>query len=324
MLRVPEKVKIVMMLFLVLFMVSPQNAQVSKYDKLNQTKLGKNGLSSDGGGKIIFSKNPIDANNPVNISNSFSAGDNIYALIQVEEPWNEIKKIGSSDKTEAKVPLVMLIDDERLFQYITIKNQDIIKGKQLLLDIAPDTDKMKTYSDPQILFPDAYGSKWGPATFTDKFSRLSSGTHSVKMEVQSYGRVYAAGEFTISGNDYSSYAVLFENIKTAITNNRTMPAAGMSNATLEAEMMKLCINSGLKNIKKLVIVDKDWWIDRVSGGDSPVNSRHLAAAVGIKESDGSCYYKTVTFHQYKLINGNFGPLEFTHASDKVVIPAGSL
>ena len=127
MLRVPEKVKIVMMMFLVLFMVSPQNAQVSKYDKLNQTKLGKNGLSSDGGGKIIFSKNPIDANNPVNISNSFSAGDNIYALIQVEEPWNEIKKIGSSDKTEAKVPLVMLIDDERLFQYITIKNQDIDK-----------------------------------------------------------------------------------------------------------------------------------------------------------------------------------------------------
>lgn len=319
----PATTKFAMFVILVLFMVSPQIAQISKYDKVNQTKLGKTGSTSNSGGKIVFSKNPIDAENPINISNNFSAGDNIYALIQVEEPWNEIKKIGSSDKKEAKIPLVMLIDEERLFQYITIKNQEIVKGKSLLLDIAPEADKMKTYSDPQILYPDAYGSKWGPATFTDKFSQLSAGAHSIKIEVQSYGRVYATGEFTISGNDYSSYASLFEKIKNVITNNRTMPTAGMTNAALESEMMKLCKNSGLKNIKKLIIIDKDWWIDRISGGDSPINSRHLAAAVGIKESDGSCYYKTVTFHQYKLINGNFGPLEFTNASDKVVLPASS-
>ncbi len=315
--------KFLMMLFLLFFMVSPQYAQFSKFNKLKQAKLGKKGKSSNSGGKILFSKSPIDVNNPANLTNSFSAGDHIYALIQVEEAWVDIKKIGNSNKTEAKIPLIVFIDGKRLFQYITIKNQQLAKGKHLLLDIAPETANMTTYSDPQILFPDAYGSKWGPATFTNKFSQLSAGSHEIKMEISSYGRVSAAGEFSLSGNDYSSYATLHEKIKTIITNNRAFPAAKMNNSKMEKEMLQLCENAGMENIKKLVIVDKDWWIDRVSGGNSAVKSRHMAAAVAIKDNSGS-YYKTVTFHQQKLITGAFGPLEFTHAGDKVVLPVNSL
>ena len=50
---------------------------------------------------------------------------------------------------------------------------------------------------------------------------------------------------------------------------------------------------------------------------------NMAAAVGIKESNGSCYYKTDTFDKYKLISGEFRSLAFTQASDKVGIPTDS-
>lgn len=316
--------RMVTTLFLLFVLVSPQYAQFSKFDKLKQARLGKKGkFASGGGGEIVFSSQPINAQNPSNLTRSFSAGDKIYALFKVDQPWVDLKKIGNRDKTEAKVPLIVFIDGQRLFQYITIKNTDLARGKTLLLDIAPDPGKMKTYSDPNIIFPDAYGSKWGPATFTDKISELSSGSHTIKMEVSSYGRVYAAGSFNISGTDYGSYATLHEQIKNVIASNRGMPVAKMKNSKLEEEMLQLCENAGIENIKKLIIVDKDWWLDRVDGGNTPIKSRHMAAAVGIKEGS-NCYYKTVTFHQYKLITGGFGPLEFTHASDKVVLPDNSL
>lgn len=316
--------KMLTVLFMVFFLTSPQYAQFSKFDKLKNAKLGKKGkFTSGSSGEIVFSTQPINAQNPSDLATSFSAGDKIYALLKVDQPWVDLKKIGNHEKTEAKVPLIVFIDGQRLFQYITIKNTDLARGKTLVLDVAPNPAAMTTYSDPNVIFPDAYGSKWGPATFTDKLSKLGSGSHTVKMEVSSYGRVYAVGSFTISGSNYSSYAALHEQIKGVITNNRAFPAAKMTNRKLEAEMLQLCANAGIGNIKKLVIVDKDWWLDRVDGGDTPIKSRHMAAAVGIKE-DGQCYFKTITFHQYKLITGGFGPLEFTHASDKVVLPDNSL
>lgn len=52
-------------------------------------------------------------------------------------------------------------------------------------------------------------------------------------------------------------------------------------------------------------------------------SYNMAAEVGIKESNGSCYYKSDTFDKYKLISGDFVLLAFTQASDKVVIATDS-
>ncbi|MCZ7586692.1 MAG: hypothetical protein M5R36_27000 [Deltaproteobacteria bacterium] len=59
---------------------------------------------------------------------------------------------------------------------------------------------------------------------------------------------------------------------------------------------------------KLHIVDKDWWLDRVAGGNSMIQSRHMAAAAAYKDADGKYYYKTCTFHEYRLLTGGFGPL----------------
>ena len=83
-------------------------------------------------------------------------------------------------------------------------------------------------------------------------------------------------------------------------------------------------NAGWSNIHRINIVDKDWWTDRTSGGNSPVKSRHIAAAALAKGSDGGYFYKVCTFHQDKLISGAFGKLYLSHQGDKVPVPAKNI
>ena len=98
----------------------------------------------------------------------------------------------------------------------------------------------------------------------------------------------------------------------------------MKNSALEAEMKTLLKNGGWTNIHRLNIVDKDWWIDRVSGGNSPVKSRRMDAAVLAKGADGNYYYKVCTFQQDKLLSGDFGPLYLSHQGDMVPVAADKI
>jgi hypothetical protein len=65
-------------------------------------------------------------------------------------------------------------------------------------------------------------------------------------------------------------------------------------------------------------VDKDWWIDRVAGGNSAEKSRHIAAAALSKDGNGY-FYKKVTFHKDRLITGGYGPLYISHTGDRIEI-----
>ena len=123
----------------------------------------------------------------------------------------------------------------------------------------------------------------------------------------------------MEGSDYAAYAKLHEQMKGAVAASATFPEAKMKNAALEAEMKKLLENAGWKGIKRLAIVDKDWWIDRVAGGDSPVESRHLAAAAEACDGAG-CYYEVCTFHQRSLLGGGFGKLELTDQGERKALP----
>jgi hypothetical protein len=128
--------------------------------------------------------------------------------------------------------------------------------------------------------------------------------------------VLSAGEFTIEGEDYKPYTALREKILAEAFTVATLPKAQMTNVELQASMMKLLQNAGWKNIRKLVISDKDWWLDRAEGGDSPIVARHIAAAVAAKADDGSFYWCICTFQQPKLLDGSFGTLELSHTGEK--------
>ncbi len=108
-----------------------------------------------------------------------------------------------------------------------------------------------------------------------------------------------------------------------VTGGRTMPKAKKTDKAMEAKMAGLLRNAGWPNVLRLLIVDKDWWIHRVSGGNSPVKSRHMAVAT-YKDKDGQCYYRVCTFHQHRQLGGGFGPLELTHQGTPVPIPEANV
>ncbi len=296
-----------------------EKAQQVVGEKLGEKKPGdKKPEAAAGGAQVVFSESPIDPAKPEKLATSFKAGSYIYGLIQVEKTWRELLGKGNKEAKEVQVPIDMLVDGENVdFQYITIKKSEAVDSKFLVLEIAPDPAKMTSYKDPGFEYAEGKGRrKIGPDTYTYNLGELKPGKHAIKFQVRSYGDVFSAGEFTIEGDSYKSYVELREKILKEAVAVAGMPKAQKTDKELEATMRKLLDNAGWKNVRKLVIVDKDWWLDRSEGGDSPIVSRHIAAAAAAKADDGTFYWCNVTFQQNKLLDGSFGPLELTDTGIK--------
>jgi hypothetical protein len=270
------------------------------------------------GGSVMFSSSPIHPDKPESTSSSFKVGDCIYALIQTEKTWSELFGKGDPDVKEIQVPIDMIVDGQNVdFQYITIKDAAAIASKVLVLEIAPDPATMTSYKDEGFVYGEGKGNrKIGPDQYTYILSTLAPGKHVIRIQVRSYGDIFSVGEMTIAGDNYQPYANVREKILAEMLNVGGMPKAQKADVQLEAQMMKLLLNAGWKNIRKLVIVDKDWWNDLVAGGDSAVVGRHIAAAVAAKLEDGTFCWCNITFEQKKLIDGSFGPLELSRTGEK--------
>lgn len=89
--------------------------------------------------------------------------------------------------------------------------------------------------------------------------------------------------------------------KTAFENApKPFPAAGMTSKSLEKEMLNILNDRGIGAVDKLVIVDKDWWVQR---GEF----RYIKAAALQKDDEGP-YFTYVTFKQMATLAG-YGPTE---------------
>ena len=88
---------------------------------------------------------------------------------------------------------------------------------------------------------------------------------------------------------------------------RPFPAAGMTSASLEAEMQKILKDRGIAGVEKLVIVDKDWWVQQ---GEF----RYIKAAALQKDGEGP-YFTHVTFRQMATLAG-YGPTELWEQGKK--------
>ena len=272
-----------------------------------------------GQGTIVFSKEPIDPANPQNLTRSFQAGDSIYGLMQPRQTWREL--YGDKAKEQAMLLLMWTLDGQpKVGGYITVVKPAYIDSKTLVFDVAPALARMTAYRDPGVEYDQHRGIKKGACQFTLELSQLKPGKHTVEFCILDFGEKHVVGSFDIEGQDYSAYAKLHEQIKADVTGARTLPAAQKTDKAMEDEMRKLLLNAGWPNVLRLNIVDKDWWIDREAGGDSPVKSRHMDAAAACKDKDGKCYYRVCTFHQQRQVGGGFGALELTHQGIPVPIP----
>ncbi|MBN1912067.1 MAG: hypothetical protein JW818_20270 [Pirellulales bacterium] len=274
-------------------------------------------------GSFVFSKSPIDPAKPKELATEFAAGDPIYGLIRLPGTWREL---GSAQgKNKLVMAVYTIIDSKRLGAYMELRSPKHLDAKHLVFDVAPAMDQMTAYRDEGVWYGDAPGGiKKGACQITEYLAKQTPGKHTVQFYVLLKGRKLALGQFTIAGQDYGMYQKLHDDIKKELSAGRSFPPAKMTNKSMEAKMTGLLKNAGWPNVLKLHIVDKDWWLDRVAGGNSMINSRHIAAAAAYRDADGKYYFKTCTFHEYRLLTGGFGPLELTHQSPPVAISAKAL
>ncbi len=263
-------------------------------------------------GTVVFSKDPIDPAKPANLSTSFAAGDTIYALIQFAKPF--AKQYPDKDQ----VMIQFLVDGEAAFyQYLELKTKQAKSLAYVVLDVAPDPSKMSAYRNPDYGWGRGKKNKaLGPHGFTWVLGNLGKGEHEITIQDFDFGDTTVRGKFTIRGDDYAPYAARHEEIEKVMNAGAVMPPAGQTNADLEAKMRKLLENAGWKDVRALRIVDKDWWIDRVAGGDTAVKSRRMDAAAATKADDGTFYYCICTFEQPALVTGGFGELELRHTGER--------
>jgi hypothetical protein len=273
-----------------------------------------------GEGPVVFSKQPIDPAKPQKLTNSFKAGDHIYGLMMPKKSWLEI--YGEKAEQKAGLLLQWKIDDtDKVSGYINVVDPKYIKGKTLVFDIAPSIDKMTAYRDAGVEYDDwRSGIKKGACHFTFELGKLTPGKHTLSFWIMNYGEKPVLGSFEIEGTDYGFYTKLHEQIKAEVTGGRNLPPAQMTDKAMEAAMVKLLKNAGWSDVLRLNIVDKEWWFDRESGGDSAIVSRHLDAAAAYKDKDGKCYYRVCRFHQRRLISGEYGTLELTDQGKPVNLP----
>ena len=97
--------------------------------------------------------------------------------------------------------------------------------------------------------------------------------------------------------------------KTAFENApKPFPPAGMTSKSLETEMVNILKDRGIGPVDKLVIVDKDWWVQQ---GEF----RYIKAAALQKDGEGP-YFSYVTFRQMATLAG-YGPTELWEQGKKL-------
>lgn len=247
-------------------------------------------------GKTVFSKSPIDPDNPTNLETSFQSGDYIYGLIQLDKKFIDffINKYTKDRVFDQLNPMLrMSIDDgNESYQNVYFKNPEDFKKTYIVAEVAPDPVKMTSYKNPDITFGEGKGNlKIGPMRFTSDLSQMAPGTHKVKVCMSVSGADRACGSFEISGNDFKFYEDLHNKIKAESDAHVTMPKPGMIDKEMEGQMKRLLQNAGWSNVLRVVIVDKGWLNDRDK------NRRYLNAVAAAKQKDGKCYWSQLIFSQ---------------------------
>ena len=278
-------------------------------------------------GSIIFSKSPINAQAPANLTNTFKSGDYIYAQAYFTKSVKKTCK-GQMPRSATKAGIEMLVyfnEQYKNSMNVTLKN-DLLKAKKLAVDIAPQPAKMTAYTDPNLSWK-MYGNlKQGPMLFSQMLADLDEGKTKVKIEIKACYQVIASGEFTIEGNDFEFYERLIDGLQNVETQTVTMPKAKRNDPALEKEMtalLKASSNAAWKGkILKVVIIDRDWFIVRhkLTGA---ILHRYIRAEVAVQKNDGCWLYHLVTFKQ-NFVGNKYDKTYWDGAGDRVKIPCANI
>ena len=300
-------------------------------------------LSSQNAGEIIFSSAAINAKQPGNLKNTFIAGENIYAVAYLPQT---VKELYPNATTGEKLQVEIFIYERKapMYEYqqpmdmqLTFANMyvtgSIKDNKYLVIDLVPDPSATTAYGNPEIIY-NKFGRKYeGPVGIAEALAQLTPGEHKMKMVVNCYYSAVAQGEFTIKGNDFGIYATKATQINDAAFNagvaSAAFPVAVISDSEREALMVAALKSSNDWKTGRIdgtevlrTAITYDWEIRRheISGA---ILHRYCIAAMAVKTKSGGCAYYKITF-QEDFAGGDFLPLRYDGAGDKVVIDCNSL
>ena len=294
-------------------------------------------------GKVEFSDAPISPDSPGNLKTEFVAGEPIYAVAYLTDA---VKNLYQNQSPSAQLQVEVFIYEQKppLYSYqqpreeqLTFNNMwisgTVKDNKYLVVDITPDPAKTSAYGGKEIIYK-KFGNKYeGPVNFAETLGKLAPGEHKLKVVVNCYYAPVASGEFTLTGDNFSFYTTLAEQL------NNTAASAGAAGAEFPKAVVSdpariTRMTTALKNsndwrngrfdateILKTAIT-YDWEIRRheISGA---ILHRYCIAAVAVKTKSGECAYYKVTF-QEDYAGGKFQPLRYDGAGDKVVLKCEKL
>lgn len=293
-------------------------------------------------GKIIFSNNPVNPDNPENVTTDFKSGDFIYGMALTGDTIKNVCGTEDSKKIILEVHYFMMKPPLYSYQspseeFIDFSEMTItgksLNNKYLVLDIAPEPSKITAYKDSDVSFKKFGIHIDGPVKYTESFSKFKSGKQTLIFKVRCKYAYVASGEMVIEGDDYSGYKTLsgeYRNLSAkSETQKAKMPEAKMQDKKLEKEMIDALKKSQTfkarmnGQIIRLNIIDSDWYIRRneITG---QILHRYIRAAVAIKDAGGTCkVWDLVTFQQ-DFIGNKFQKTKFDGAGDSFQIKCGNI
>lgn len=280
-------------------------------------------LAAQAPGNIVFSKAPINAENPANLSTAFKSGDFIYAVAYFTKSLKQqCKGRISKNATKHLVEILMYKNGGYSTSMSPTLKAELFEGDKLLLDIVPKPSEMTAYTNPNLSWKMYGHTKEGPLCFAQLFGEFDPGKTTIKLEIKACYEIVASGEFIIEGDNFDFYTQLMEALQHVETKTVGMPVAKPTDPSLEKEM-KLLLSTSSNDawkgeILKVVIIDKDWFIERhkITGA---ILFRYIRAEVAVNKNDDCWLYHLVTFKQ-NYVGNKFEKTFWDGAGDRVNIP----
>ncbi len=300
-------------------------------------------LSAQTAGEIVFSNAPISPDAPSGLKSEFVAGEHIYAVAYLTDAVKNLYQNQTPNST-LQVEVFIYENKPPLYSYqqpreeqLTFNNMwisgTVKDNKYLVVDIAPEPAKTTAYGGKEIIYK-KFGNKYeGPVNFAENLGKLAPGEHKLKVVVNCYYAPVASGELTITGDDFSFYTTLANQLNDAAASagaaSTEFPKAVVSDPARVNRMITALKNSNdWKNgrfdateILKTAIT-YDWEIRRheISGA---ILHRYCIAAMAVMTKSGECAYYKVTF-QEDYAGSKFQPLRYDGAGDKIVLKCENL
>jgi len=289
-------------------------------------------------GEIVFSKKLIDALKPAELTSQFQSGDRIYSVAFLEKSILEM--IGKESAKNVSVEVFIYELKAPLYDYQQPSEMqletstlwvsgDALGKKYLPLDIIPGTNELTAYGSSELVYK-KFGPKfYGPIKFAERMSQLEAGEHTIIVKLNCNYNFVAEGKFVITGDDYTVYKKVSDELNELAANLQTkdavMPKAALSDEKLEAEMITAFKASQTYKdrvkgeVLRVVIIDPDWMIRR-NELTGIILHRYIRAAIAVKNSDGTCtVWQNVTFQQ-DYVSDKFQKTKFDGIGDPYKIP----